>query len=64
MSGVWLWLDTGEAAALEIAADYLAGFCRVLQLLDEESYPDSEVWEVVRSLRALHERALATPHAA
>jgi hypothetical protein len=64
MSGVWLELDVREADALDAAADYLSGFGRVLELLDRDRYPGSDVLQVIRTLRELHSRAIATARAA
>ena len=57
-------LSTREAEALDAAADYLIGFGRVLQVLDDERYPGSDVREVVGTLRELYSRSVASPRAA
>jgi hypothetical protein len=64
MSRVWLELDAREAEALDAASDYLSGFGRVLELLDRDGYPGSDVLEVIRTLRELHSRAVAIARAA
>lgn len=64
MTAVWLELDPRQAAALSSAADYLAGFGRVFELLDDPRYPVSDLREVVRTLRELHVRAGESARAA
>ena len=50
-------LDAHQAQALRSAADYLSGFGRVFQLLDDGRSADGDLHEVVRTLRELHRLA-------
>jgi hypothetical protein len=64
MSELWLAVDLHEADALGFAADYLAGFARICQLLDESRYPGKDLRDVIRTLRELQERVTASARAA
>jgi hypothetical protein len=60
MNSVRLELDPHEAEALDFAAQYLTGFGRVFELLDDHRRGGADLREVVVTLRALHQRATAS----